>query len=38
MHITLEKWNEIGSGLADNEVINIEQLCYPGQWRVSFRV
>lgn len=34
MHVALEEGNEIWTGLADNEVVDVEKLRNPRQWRV----
>lgn len=38
MHVRLEERNEIRSRLADDEVVDVEELGYPSEWRVALIV
>lgn len=38
MHVRLEEGNEIRAGLADDEVVDVEELDYPTEGRVSIVV
>ena len=38
MHIGLDKRDEVGAGLADNEVVHVEQFSYAPKRRITIRI